>query len=219
MAEDVSIMQEIDEALRADKLQQLWARHNEAILTFCVMAVLASAGSVLWKNHLHDLHERQTGWLAEAATLEQQGKYDAAAGVYQKVEDEGGALAGLAGIRHAAVLISLKQEDKALALYNSVAGGKEGDTPVFRDFAALEAAILAGNQSLNAGKPASAATAAAGGIFHQSATELGALNALGAGDRKTASFLLGSILSDEAAPYSQRARASELLDSIKEHKK
>ncbi len=137
MAEDVSILSEIDEALRADNLQQLWDRHGKALITFCILAVLATTGSVLWKNHQRSLHEQQTALLARAATAEQAGKNDEAIGYYTQVEGQGGGMAELAGLRHAALLVSQSRQDKALELYKSIADGKLGDAQMLRDFANL----------------------------------------------------------------------------------
>jgi hypothetical protein len=220
MPEDVSILSEIDEALRADKLQLLWANHGKAIITFCAMLVLSTAGSVLWKNHVRALHEMQTSLLAKAADVEEDGKNDEALGYYKQVEDAGGSLSALATLKHAKLLVAMKQQDKALPLYQSLTDGKvSGITPPLRDFAKLQVSIIESNQAFKAGKSEHPAPVGNEDVFLSTATEISALDALNAGDTKTAAELLNAVLANDSAPYSQRVRASELLDSIKEHKK
>ena len=222
MAEDVSILSEIDDALRVDNLKQFWARYGKTLIAFCVLVVLASSGSVLWKSHLRSVHERQTALLAKAATVETTGKNDEAIGYYAQVEGQGGPLAEIAGLRHAALLVSMNQQEKALALYKSVANGQLGDTQMMRDFANLEIMILNSNIELGASAPAKKGPIVitnGSGAFFSSEAEIGALNALRAGDRPTAVTILTGIVSNKSAPYSQRLRDSELADAIREQKK
>jgi hypothetical protein len=210
MAEDTSIFQEIDEALRADKAQELWKRHSGEILTFCVMVVIATAASVLWKNHVREVHEETTGTLTQAVTLAQDGKYPEAISLYEKVEAKGGGLGGLAALRHAQALIALKQEDKALTLYKDVSAGRKADAPeTLRDYAALQADILAHNEALASGKPVTDGSKPAAGSdnsFSRSFAELDALRTLQAGDAKAAAAKLEKIANDPAAPFSLRMR-------------
>ncbi len=217
MAEDTSLLQEIDDALRADKVEQFWARNSSAIITFCVMIVLASAASVLWRNHLHDLHEQQTSLLFQATRLASQGKNSEAIGIYEKAEAQGGKLAALAGLKHAEALIALGQQDKALAVYTDIAAGKEGDAPdTLRDYARLEADILTHNRAAAAGKPVAAPEPQAAGAFRRTEAELAALRALQKGDGKAASAALTRLAGDEATPLSMRERDIELIGSIKD---
>jgi len=222
MAEDVSILSEIDEALRVDNLQEFWAKNGRALITFCVLAVLATTGSVLWKNHQRSVHEQATNLLAKAATAEQAGKNSDAIDYYGQVEGQSGALAQLAALRHAALLISMNQPDKALSLYHSVSDGSLGDAQTLRDFANLEIMILESNRDLKAGatgkKGGPIVITGGTGAFFASEAEIGAMNALRAGDAKTAATILQDIVTNESAPYSQRLRDAQLEDAIKEHK-
>jgi hypothetical protein len=216
MAEDVSILSEID------NLQQFWERHGKALIGFCVLAVLATAGSVLWKNHVLAEHQQATALLAKAASAEQDSKNDVAIGYYTQVEGDGDALAQIAGLRHAALLVSMNQQDKALELYRSIADGKLGDTRTLRDFANLQIMILNSNRSLNAAagsKKGPVVITGGNGVFFSSEAEVGALSALRAGDTKTAETILNDVVTNESAPYSQRLRDSELQDAIKGIKK
>jgi len=218
MAEDAGILQEIDEALRADKLSQLWARHSGSIIAFCVLVVLTSAASAFWKNHQREVHERQTGKLTQATMLADTGKYNEAMGMFEQIEGDGGPLGAIASLKHAQTLIDMKQQDKALTVYNDLASDKHGGAPdVFRDYAALQADIMAHNQTWPDKKPAASTDgwAAAMGGDRAFATAFAELNALRSGDSKNASALLDGVVSNKDAPFSERERAAQLLDSLK----
>jgi len=222
MAEDVSILQEIDEALRADKAAQFWERHSSAVITFCVVIVLATAVSEFWKSHMRSVHEQQTSELAQAITLAEIGKYSEAISGYEQVEADGGQLALLAKLQRAQTLAEMKQEDKAIEIYNSIAAGAQGKVPdIYRDYAALQADILAHNVALATGKPAVATEGgkearASGRPYAPFFTEIDALRM---SDRKNATALLNSVVSNKNAPFSESARAGLLLGSLGESHK
>jgi len=217
MAEDVSILQEIDEALRADKAAQFWERNSGAVITFCVVIVLATAVSEFWKSHMRSVHEQQTSTLAQAITLAEAGKYSEAISGYEQVEADGGQLALLAKLQRAQTLAEMKQEDKAIEVYNSIATSGQGKVPdIFRDYAAVQADILAHNLALASGRPAVATEGgkearASGRSYASFFTEIDALRS---GDHKNATALLNSVVSDKDAPFSERARAGMLLGSL-----
>lgn len=212
MAEDTSLLQEIDEAIRADKVEQFWARYSGLLMGCCILAVLATAAGALWKNHQKDLHERQTGFLVQGSTLAGEGKYGEAIGMFEKARDEGGALATLAELSRAQALLEMKHEDKALAAYNGIAASHNG----LSDFARLQADIIAHNQAIAAGKPLAPASAPKDGTYVQMHAELAAVRTLLSGNSKGAGVMLDAIVKDETAPMSERRRAGEMLATIKD---
>jgi hypothetical protein len=217
MAEDVSILQEIDEALRADKASQFWERNSGTIITFCVLLVLSTAASAFWKSHQREAHASQTGKLMEAIMLLDEGKGPEATALFGQVEHDGGPLAAFASIKDAQTYLRMNQFDKAIEAYNAVASGKQGDTPdVLRDYAALQADILAHNQAMFSGKPAVATLGGqeARGAGRPFAGALSELDALRTTDAKSASALLGAIVADKDVPLSQRMRATQLLETL-----
>jgi hypothetical protein len=220
MTEETTLLTEIDDALRADKLEQIWQRHGALIIGFCVLAVLATAAGTFWKNHLLEEHMRDTGILAQGTTLAQDGKYGEAITLFEKIELEGGSLGAVAGLKHAEALANLKQDDKAAALYRTIAAS--GDAPIsLRDYARLQGDILAHNAASAAGKPAPAQdpAAAKNTTFSQSTREAQALWALKSGDTKTAKELLNAILADDMASMTARTRASDILQTIGDNAK
>jgi hypothetical protein len=218
MAEDTSILQEIDEALRADKAEQFWASHSGTIITCCLLVVLSSAASVWWKNHVHDQQQLQTSLIVRGTKLASEGKFADSIPPFEQAEAQGGKLATIAGLKHAEALLDMKQDDKALAVYNDIAAGKIGDaTDLLRDFARLEATILSHNRA--GGKAPAGNEPEAGGTFNASVSELAGIRALQSGDTKTAIATFSKIISDEATPPSMRERDTEFLSSIKDIKK
>jgi hypothetical protein len=215
MAEDVSILQEIDEALRADKAAQFWARNSSAVITFCIVIVLAAAVSELWKNHLRGVHERQTSQLVKAITLAEAGKYNEAISGYERAEEDGGQLALLATLQRAQTLAEMKQEDKAIGVYEGIA--RDGKAPVlFRDYAAVQADVLAHNLALATGKPPAVTEGAkeARQSGRPYAAFLAEIDALRSGDPKSAATALNGVIADKDVPFSERSRAGMLLESL-----
>lgn len=212
MTEDVSIFQEIDDALRAEKLQEIWSRYSGFIIAFCVIAILSTAISEIWKNHRREVNERETSELIESNNLAQSGKYEEAIVLYEKIEDEGGKLSTIAALHHAQALLALKQQDKALAVYDAVMQGKKGDGPAsLRDFATLQVSILRDNA-----KTGTKTHVTADNIFSQNIAEVSAVDALLSGDNKSTSSSFTAIMNNENAPISQRARAADLMSLVKE---
>lgn len=219
MAEDSGLLNEIDEALRADRLQQFWASHSGIIIACCVLAVLSASASALWKSHMHGVHARQTGNLVQAALQAENNDAKGAIETLKKVQADGGQLAALAGLKEAQISLDMNQPKEALTAYNDLAVAKYGKAQIlFHDYAALQADVLAYNQgpmkdissaAADVGKKARSD----GRVFADAFAELDAIRAK---DGKTTAPLLEGIINNPEAPFSQRARAMELLDFLKE---
>jgi hypothetical protein len=209
MADDLSLLQEIDESLRVEKLQQFWKRFGNLVVAGCIGIVLFTIASVLWKNHLHTMHMQQTSALLQADALMQSGKYDKVATILGDAAHGTGDIAGFARLRIAEALLKNGKLDKAQKVYAAMADGERGTDAALSDFAALQNIILADNRHT-----AVAATQAAneGRPFAGMVQEIKAAQLLNSGKPKEADILLQAIAGDETEPVSERARAMELLD-------
>lgn len=211
MAEDVSFLQEIDESLRVEKFEQFWQRSGKLVIAGCVGIVLCTVASVMWKNHLHEQHMKQTDLLIRADALAGAGKTSEAATVFEAAEKGTRSLALLAKLRRAEMLTDAGENDKAVAVYKEIAAGAGDDA--LRDLARMRADIIADNAA--GGGPGFENNHTFGGVMN----ELTALHLLKAGKNKEARELLSSVIQDDTLPKSERLRALELLGTIPEDKK
>ena len=209
MTEDLSIFQEIDESLKAEKLEKFLSTHGNLLIIICVGIVLAVAFSGWWKNHVKEENASQTSILVQASELADAKKYDEAIAKLQEVEKSSSNIAGIAKLRHAEILIVENKFEQALGLYKEIFSGS-GDKAL-RDLAAINAEIIANNHNLPHPPQNSYETRP----FNNFASELYAINLLNQSKNKDAKAALEAVSSKEDLPNSQKQRTTELLDYIK----
>jgi hypothetical protein len=205
MADDVSFLQEIDDSLRAERMEQFWKQHGLKILLACAAVIAATAVTVLWKDHLHAQEIRQTSVILHAQSLFEAGKYEEAAAAYAQGEEGAAGLGTLAKIRRAQALLSAGHKEAALTAYRDVASDSHADVTL-RDLAALRASAL---------DPAHcdallAQAAQAGHPYATTAREMQAARLIQEGKKTEARVVLVSLLADDTLPSTERERAGEL---------
>jgi hypothetical protein len=207
MADDISFLQEIDESLRADKLQIYLERYGKLFVAGAVLIVLLTGASVMWKNHLNALDSDATDKIFEAKTQAEAGKTAEAAAILEQVAANGRPSAALALMREGMIWDAKGDRTKALDCYRR-ASTLSGADAAMKDKARLAAAILATND----GKAADDAEAAsAGRPFAGAFGELQAVQLLNQGKTAEAQTLLKAVKDNPAASQGERERASELL--------
>jgi hypothetical protein len=219
MVENVQhFLQEIDESLRVEKFEQFWKHYGKWVIAGCVGIVLSTMVSVLWKNHLHEEHTKQTDLLIRAEMLAAAGKASEAAALFEDAEKDTHSLATLAKLRRAEMLTDTGETDKALALYREIADSGADDA--LRSLARRNASIIAANKVLAGKMPKDQPTdVEAHSAFGSTLSELTALRLLKAGKNKEAKEKLNDLLQNDALPKSERLRVLEILDTIPEDKK
>lgn len=215
MAEDVSFFQEIDEALRAEKMELFMRRYGKLLLGACVAVVVGTAASVYWKSHVHAYNEKQTGIVLDAKGMIDTGQYADAEKALEAAGNNGGHISGVARMFQADALVHAGQFDKAVKVYQAVAEDSGVDTAI-RDRAAIQADVLASNHHLQA--PAQKLPDASNRPFFAEAGELTALQLQRAGKHKEAMDMLQKLADDPGVPHSQRTMAGNLLNTIQGEK-
>ena len=211
MAEDTSILYEIDESLRAEKLQRFWQRFGKLVLAGCASIILLTAGWVAWKNHMQEVYAKQTDILIQATTLAQAGKLNEAEPLFEQAQQGTQGFAVLAKLQHASALLAAGQNDKALALYTGIAKDSSRNMDMaLRDFAALQASVITLNQH---GTEDMAEAMDRGRPFAPIAQENKAARLLKDGKDKEARALLKPLAENNTSPMSEHARAMELSGS------
>jgi hypothetical protein len=164
---------------------------------------------VFWKSHVRENNMKATDTLIRADDLAQAGKYAEAEQKFKEVEQSTYGIAAIAKLEHAKLLLAEGKPADAQALYREIANyAGSGADEALRDFAALDAAVLAGkhnppdNSGLN--RP-----------FDSLSQELYALELGKEGKVKEARDILDNIAGNPSLPASEQKRAGELREGMK----
>ena len=209
------IFREIDEELRRDNWQQLWARYGRYVVALAVVAVLVTAAVMGWREY--QLRQREAEGVRYAAALElsRQGKNAEAADAFAVLAQ--GSSSGRAALARLAEAVAKAQAgdiDGAVAAYDQLAADSAAD-PIFRDVANL----LSARYALDKGDPKAAVArlaplAAPTSPWHGLALELTAAAELKAGDTAKARADFELLAKDTSVSQGVRQRASEMLAAI-----
>ncbi len=203
MSEDISLLQEIDEALRADKAYNFWKKYGKIIIAGCAGVVVLTAVSAFWKNHLRDVQITHTHLMLKAAIAAGNAEYSSAPGVLEQSGDWPSSMDGIAKLQKADLLFKAGQRDKAAELLKEVQASPNADSAL-RDIAALRLNMQTGERSMGGAD-------APGKPFAVLAGQLKAGQLLEEGKNKEAAAELGAVLSQATGASGERERAEELL--------
>lgn len=209
------IFEQVDEALREDRMRTLWRRWGWMVIALAVLIVAGTAVVVGWRSYERSVAEEQTAELtsAFAATAEAE-PADAVAQLTALADETGGDIGALARMQAAARALGGDDRATAIALYRQVADDGAVD-PALRELATMLAASLAvGSEDLDSLRNQLAAMEASNSPWRFWAGEIIAAAAIDAGDLALARERLTAISDDAEAPIGMRARAAELLAAI-----
>jgi len=205
------IFQEVDEEVRREKLQQLWERHSNLIVSLALLVVLAVGG---WRGYewWEAKKAAESGTQFETAIrLAEDGKQAEAQAAFAKIAQDGSSgYRILARFREAAEL-SKTDPAAAVNLYASLAADSSLDRTL-RDLAAVRGGMILVDTA-----PLAELTAklepltAADRPFRHTARELLALSAWRNGDTAAAKRWLDLIATDAETPAGIRARMDVLM--------
>jgi hypothetical protein len=208
------IFQEVEEDLRADRYKRLWEKYGKFVVGAAVAVVLATAGTVAWKDWQQRQRAGDSARLAGAMAEAQKGERDAALAQLAMIARDGTAgYAMLARLQEAAVLADKGDPDGAAAIYDKVAADASLDAE-FRDLARLLAVLQRIDKDTPASLMAALEPLLAAGPWRPIASELAALVALRQGDKAKAREFLTRVADDAQAPRGARACAAELLGGL-----
>jgi hypothetical protein len=213
--EDDSFIREVDEEYRRDQLTGFWIRYGRWLLIGVGLLLVAVAAVLWWRQE----QIRQAGLLGEEysqmlGSLET-GNIEAAQPVLEKLVaegDEGYRAVGL--LTQAAIAASQADTVKAAGYYTEVANDAGLPQP-FRDLATLRLAALKFDEWTPAEIIAKVRPLAVeGGPWFGTAGEMLAIAYMRDGKPQLAGPLFAAIASDNNAPASLRARASQIAASL-----
>jgi hypothetical protein len=204
------IFSEVDEAIRKEQFQKLWARYGWIAIAAAVVVVLGVGG---WRGY--DWWETKKAAEAGAAydvasEFIEQGKLTEAEAAFGKVASEGtSGYRVLARLRAAA---ALGERDRAAAVAAFDAIAKDSSVnKVLQELAAIRAALLLVDSApLPEMTQRLEPLAQAGGAFRHTARELLALAAMRANDSAAAKKWIDMVLADADTPQGIRTRIDML---------
>ena len=205
------IFQEVDEEVRREKLQQLWERHSNLIVSLALLVVLAVGG---WRGYewWEAKKAAESGTAFEAAiSLAEAGKQAEAQAAFAKIAQDGSSgYRILARFREAAELAKT-DPPAAVQAYGALAADSSlGRT--LQDLAAVRGGLILVDTA-----PLAELTAklepltAADRPFRHTARELLALSAWRNGDTAAAKRWFDLITTDAETPAGTRARLDVLM--------
>jgi hypothetical protein len=205
------IFQEVDEEVRREKLQQLWERHSNLIVSLALLVVLAVGG---WRGYewWENKKAAESGTAFEAAvSLAESGKQAEAQAAFAKIAQDGSSgYRILARFREAAELAKT-DPPAAVQTYGALAADSSlGRT--LQDLAAIRGGLILVDSA-----PLAELTAklepltAADRPFRHTARELLALSAWRNGDTAAAKRWYDLIVTDAETPSGTRARLEVLM--------
>ncbi|GGF24998.1 membrane protein [Aliidongia dinghuensis] len=208
------IFQEIDEDLRRDRMAKLWARYGKYIIGLAVLIVVATAAGVAYQNWRQQQYQALGLKYAETSFQLRDGDTAKAVNGFEALAaTDKGSYGLLARIQAAALKAKGTDKDGGLAALNAIAADG-GVDQVYRDLAT----VLAGLYSVDQAKPEDVITRMkplAEGPWHYTALEVTALAQLKAGDKAAALKTYQGLADDLGAPESVRARATEIVNGLK----
>jgi hypothetical protein len=205
---DQAAFQEVDDAVRQDDLKAWWKRYGTWVLVAAVLAVVAVAGLVGWRQY--DAAQRAVAGAAYSAALAKIGPDNAGA----RAELDKQAASALEPYRSLAALAAAQLRDSAdqqVAALLAVA--PQLPAVELSDLALVVAAL----RGVDAGKADEMMAkleplAALDRPFHMSVVELQALAAQRKGDLKRAREMWSEIVKDQGAPQGAAQRAQAMLN-------
>jgi hypothetical protein len=208
---------EIDEELRAERLQKLWQKHGKLLIALAAAIVVGTAAYVAWRHYdtNHRLALAEEYGAAVALADPQTGDLAKADAALARIADKGGGYGALADLQRAAVKAKAGDLKGAVQIYDALAADQNAPANL-RDLARLLKAM----RLIDTGDPAEIKAVlepltASDSPWRYSAMELNGLLALKTGDPAKAATLFTQLADDQAAPTSLRARAAEMAAALK----
>jgi hypothetical protein len=212
------IFREIEEDLRRDRIEKLWAKYGKYVLGLIALVLVVTAATVAWRSW----QERQAEALglryAAAAAQVRDGQTGPALQTFEALGAETGGYGVIARIEAAGLKAKGGDPAAGVAEFQAIAADTRIDR-VYRDLAL----VLAGLYGLDSDQPGTIVARMAPVVTPDNpwrflALEVTALAQLKQDDRAAALKTYTQLADDLGAPQSLRARAAEMVASLNKGK-
>lgn len=213
--DDDSLLREVQEELRRERLQKLWEQYSALIIAVVVLIPVSVFGYQAWRESGRAASEANGAKFETALRLLDDKKNDDAVTAFNEIASTGaGGYAALARLHVAGAHAQAGKTAEALAAYEALANDGSADR-ILRDFAALQAASLRlGDADFTEMQNRLKPLTADGQPFKTSASEILGLAAFKAGKSEDARNLLEPLLIDPAASPAIQDRIKIVLAEI-----
>ncbi len=188
---------ELQEDMRAERLNRLWKRYGGMLLCVCAAAVLGTAAAVGWRHYQAGENGKRTAALMAATKAAEPGK---TAGALDALKGAQRPIAAVAKLYAAADLAKAGKREDAKAIYQALAQDSRAE-PALRDLGRTLALSL-GAESAKAPEKTTA--------FYFTETELHAWQALAKGDAAAAAQTFSTLKDAAFVPPGMQARAERI---------
>jgi hypothetical protein len=207
MADD-SLLREVDEDIRQEKLARMWKRFRTPLIAVVVLLVVGTAAKNIWEHH----EAKKAGLAMQAldrgiVALEQKEPAQAADKFGALAQQSTGELKDIARLWQARALIAAKQDAVAVEVLNDLAKNPQGKDLIWRDFACLRL------MGLNAQTPETCASAQSSSLAALR-QQWAAASLWEQGKTDEAKALLEALVKNDAAPQAERDEAARLLRAV-----
>ena len=195
IADDL-LIREVDDDLRAEKLQNWWQKFGSLLVGGCVTIVVATIAYQIANSYRDGKAEERTATLLEAISLADKGQTETALSKLSPLAQENSSAGALAGLQ--AAYLKQKGEATMATAFESLA--QQDEQPVIADLAKIQSEKL---DAIGKESP-----------FYALATEQKAIKYINGDKKPEARKLLLSLLDRTDLPNSQRQRLNELLQGV-----
>lgn len=142
-----SLLQEVDDDLRAERLNRLWQQNKKTLLAFVIALILGTAANAAWQHYREVKGGHMLAMLSENQQLLEHGKAEDAAKGFKTIADgASGEFKDLALVWESRALFAAGKKDEAAApLKEAVAGSSN----LWSDIACLRLAGLDANAAVS----------------------------------------------------------------------
>ncbi len=126
------LIHEVEESLRQERIHEMWKEYGPYIITGCILAVLFTAVSSLWRNHEYEMNTAQTAAVVTAADAT-----DPAASLKTAAAGLRGGPRAVAMLTESGTLLENGKNAEAVAAYERAANDPGVPEP-FRSLALLQ---------------------------------------------------------------------------------
>lgn len=210
-----NFIEEVEEDIRRDRHLELWRKYGRYAVAAALVVVIAVAATVAWRHYR--ANERLKDSMAYSAGLSlanQDGVSpdSAIAALGEIVQSGSDSYSVLAQLQQAALLTRSGTPERAVEIYDKLAGDK-GLDPIFRDLAVVLRTMVLFDKADGAALMAALAPLTGGSAspWRHSALELTALLAQRGGDSAKAREIYTGLADDPGTPRQLRGRAAEML--------
>lgn len=215
MAEHDSLMREVDDAVRHDKMMSAWNQFKMPLIYAAVALVIVTAGSSIWKNYQQGQAEKITLAFDAARTLYLDAKYDESAKAFDALTHQTrGELADMSKLWRARALLAGGKQKTALRTLQNIVIAPEGRDLFWRDMACLHVIGLVKTTAEVPEQCSGKTDSPLASVL----TQFYVAGKWSEGDNEAADAALKKLIEDESTPLALKMQARTFEPAIRAHR-